>query len=282
MSDSPVSRPFEGVQEQGPWEHAGPSAAAVMVAVLNLKGGSGKSTLATNLARSLQRLGHAVLLIDTDAQGTLRHWQARQGRRSDQPPVVGLEPERFAEELGALALGYDVVIVDGTAKVVQGVGYLVHLADLVLIPVQPSAADLWAVSGLAEMVRTRRRMYGGCPQAAFVISRQIPGARPAAPATLEAFELPVLQSRLTQRIVYAEALARGMTVLDVAPGGKAAREVEALRDEILARFPEVHRRLGASRRTRNRKMRLYRLEHREARPGGGSVPERPPDMPHES
>lgn len=58
-----------------------------VVSVLNQKGGSGKTTIATHLSRAFQLVGHDVLLIDSDPQGSARDWAAV---RDDQPvQVVG-------------------------------------------------------------------------------------------------------------------------------------------------------------------------------------------------
>lgn len=57
--------------------------------MLNQKGGSGKTTIATHLARALQLDGAAVLLVDSDPQGSTRDWAAV---REDQPlTVVGID-----------------------------------------------------------------------------------------------------------------------------------------------------------------------------------------------
>jgi chromosome partitioning protein len=51
-----------------------PEEKLAVVAVANLKGGSGKSHLAVHLGQSLARMGHRVLMIDLDAQGTTTTW----------------------------------------------------------------------------------------------------------------------------------------------------------------------------------------------------------------
>ena len=48
----------------------------LVVSVLNQKGGSGKTTIATHLSRAFQLVGHDVLLIDSDPQGSARDWAA--------------------------------------------------------------------------------------------------------------------------------------------------------------------------------------------------------------
>jgi chromosome partitioning protein len=45
-------------------------------------------------------------------------------------------------------------------------------------------------------------------------------------------EVPVLAAALNQRIVYAESAARGLSVIEAAPAGEAAREIDALAHEV--------------------------------------------------
>jgi chromosome partitioning protein len=208
----------------------------MVISILNPKGGCGKSTLTTNLAHALQQEGRSVLIVDTDPQGTMRDWQAMQDEHCTMPPVIGVDPKKLTTDLERLSMAYDLVIIDGTAKMMQGLGLAVKASTLILIPIQPSAADMWAVAGLVELIRTRQQIFGGLPRAAFVISRQIAGTRMAADIAdaLNAYGLPVLKSRTTQRIAYTEALSRGSSVFELDPVGKAAREIQNLTHEILA------------------------------------------------
>jgi len=52
-------------------------------------------------------------------------------------------------------------------------------------------------------------------------------------SALEQFELPVLANAIAQRVIFAEAAAAGKTVFDLDPNGVAAKEIQALAEELL-------------------------------------------------
>jgi chromosome partitioning protein len=108
----------------------------------------------------------------------------------------------------------------------------VKAAHLVLIPVQPSGADIWAAEDILDIIQARQKVTGG-PQAAFIVSRAVARTNLAdsVRGALEQYGVDVLDSRTGHRIAYPEALGAGLSVLDT--GDKAADEVEGITDEVL-------------------------------------------------
>jgi chromosome partitioning protein len=202
-----------------------------VIAVLNQKGGSGKTTIATHLARALQLAGKDVLLVDSDPQGSARDWAAV---RDDQPvPVVGIDRPTIDRDLKNVAKK-EFVVIDGAPQAADLAVSAIKAADFILIPVQPSPYDIWATSDLVDLVKQRIEMTDGRLQAAFVVSRAIKGTRIGAEVTetLEGYHLPILTTRITQRVSYPMTAASGTTVLDTEPDGDAAAEVRAVLEEI--------------------------------------------------
>ena len=83
-------------------------------------------------------------------------------------------------------------------------------------------------------MKQRIEVTDGKLQAAFVVSRAIKGTKIGAEVAdaLAGYGLPVLESRITQRVSYPGTAANGSTVLDTEPDGDAAAEVRALAAEI--------------------------------------------------
>lgn len=202
-----------------------------VIAVLNQKGGAGKTTIATHLARALQLGGAEVLLVDSDPQGSARDWAAV---REDQPvPVVGIDRPTIERDIKSLARK-DFVVIDGAPQAHDLAVSAIKAAQFILIPVQPSPYDIWATADLVDLVKQRIELTDGALKAAFVISRAIKNTKIGEEVSeaLSGYGLPILSSRITQRVIYPTTAAAGTTVLDKEPQGEAAEEIRALASEI--------------------------------------------------
>jgi len=199
-----------------------------VVAVLNYKGGSGKTTIATNLATAVRRRGKDVALIDADPQKTATEWASR---GDDTPPTFQATSD-LHENVPALSDSFDVAIIDGAPRMTELATSAVKAADLVLIPVQPSGADLWAAEDVLSIIQERQKVTGG-PHAAFVVSRAVARTNLAETVrdALATHDADTLDAFTGHRVAYAEALGAGLSALDM--GGKAKDEIQSLTDEVL-------------------------------------------------
>lgn len=202
----------------------------IRIGIISAKGGSGKTTLAVNLARAIQLDGNAVVVIDTDPQRTATHWGNRQPEGYGLPVrhVNDAEGDTLHERLCVASEGSDLAVIDGSAKIDGGTGAVVRASHAALIPVQPTPADTWGAASVVTVAKETGTT------AALVVSRQIVGTNLAGEIAdgLKAYELPILDSRTSQRVAYAESMFEGRTVLDVPGAGKAAREIQAIATEL--------------------------------------------------
>ncbi len=200
----------------------------MIIGVLNQKGGVGKTTIAVNMAATLALRGRRVLLVDADPQGSSLAWSSAR----EAPPlfsVVGMAKPTLHREMPDIAQDYDAVLIDGAPRV-NDLGRAAILAsDMVVVPVQPSPYDVWAAADTVQLIREAQQFKENL-KAAFAINRKI--AKTAigrdVSSALDHFGISVLPTHLSQRVVYAESAAQGLSVAEVAPNGEAAREIAAL------------------------------------------------------
>jgi chromosome partitioning protein len=204
----------------------------MIIGVLNQKGGVGKTTISVNLAHALARMGHRVLLVDADPQGSALAWSAV---RAAEPlfPVVGMPKPTLHKDLPEIARDYAFVVIDGAPRVNELCRAAIMASDFVLIPVQPSPYDFWASEEVVNLIR-EAHIYKEGIRAAFTINRKIVNTAMGRDVTsaLAAYDFPILDVALCQRVAFAESAAEGNTVLEIDPTGLAAAEVNKLADIV--------------------------------------------------
>ena len=205
----------------------------MIIGLLNQKGGVGKTTLAVNLAAALTLRGGRVLLIDADPQGSALDWAAA---REGDPlfAVVGLPRPTVHKEIGVIGQGYDHIVIDGPPRVTDLARSAIMASDLVMIPVQPSPYDIWAADEVVKLI-AEARVFKENIKSVFAVNRKISNTaigRDVGEA-LAAYPVPVLKATITQRVVFAEAVAQGKSIFEIDPNGPAALEVLAVLNELM-------------------------------------------------
>ncbi|OYQ77507.1 peptide transporter [Wohlfahrtiimonas chitiniclastica] len=206
-----------------------------VISVLNQKGGSGKTTIATHLARCIHNAGSSVLLVDSDPQGSARDWSAV--NEENPITVIGIDRPTIDRDLKAIS-NKDFIVIDGAPQTADLAISAIKASDFILIPVQPSPYDIWATSDLVDLVKQRIEMTDGKLKVAFVVSRAITGTKIGHEIheALEGYELPILTTRITQRISSPSSAALGKTVFDIEPKGEASKEILNLYNEIMNEY----------------------------------------------
>src|SRR3954452_24522814 len=108
-----------------------------IISIVCQKGGAGKTTIATNLAVLAEGAGHPTVLLDLDPQATAAKWgDKREGRPPDAVAAQAGRLGRLLEE--ARRQGAVVAIIDNAPQADTAALEVVKVADLVLVPCQPS------------------------------------------------------------------------------------------------------------------------------------------------
>lgn len=202
-----------------------------IVSIINQKGGSGKSTVAVHLARWVQKKKETVLVVDADAQCSSSKWLSR--LEKEIPCKIIQAPDQLLDELPRLGEAYSWVIVDGPAALSETTRAVILLADLAIVPCQPTGVDLESASDTVRLIHQAHRIRRGEPKAVMFVNRAVKGTKLKDEA-IEVLRLmpgvTVLDTVIHQRQILADCFGQNSTVFDLtgSTAGIARRELEQL------------------------------------------------------
>ena len=184
--------------------------------------------------RDRSKLGKTVLIDCDMPQGTSASWFAVREQAGKAGSLVA-DTAANHRELVAKVEQYadaDYIVLDGPPRIAELTKAILILADLCLVPVGASAAEIWATSDILSLIEEANQVKP--VKARMLWTRYRPHTRLAQELTgLAAKELGLvaLGTSLGMRVSYMEALGDGLTVGELAdPSAKV--EVKFLTDEV--------------------------------------------------
>lgn len=199
----------------------------MILGLIQQKGGCTKTTCVLNLAHAMALEGQRVLVIDADPQRTAATWLSM---RDDDAPapftVIELTEKTIHRQIESLRRGYDAVVIDGPPRNADVMRSAIAACTHVVVPVQPSAADLWAAETVVDLIGEVQVLRPEL-KAAYALTRVPPGTVLGREfhKALDESALPILKGGTVQRVAYAEALSAAQTVFEYAKDEKAAADV---------------------------------------------------------
>ncbi|MEO8137179.1 MAG: ParA family protein [Betaproteobacteria bacterium] len=183
------------------------------IIVANPKGGTGKTTLATNIAGWLAGKKQRVVLADFDTQRSSTQWLAR--RSELLPKIFGWTPEQDKQVLVDAEPQW--LVIDLPAGVHgETLRDAVRRAEIILIPVSPSAFDMDATRTFLAKMAEYKSVKAGNVHIGLVGMRVDSRTRSA--IELEEFlkqhDFPFV-TNLRDTQVYVHAARDGLSVFDM-------------------------------------------------------------------
>lgn len=209
-----------------------------VITVANQKGGCGKTTITMQLAGALGYDNLRVLIVDADPQSTATRWASNAKDTNPFPAhIAGLSAAgtKVHQEVKKYMGQYDYIIIDCPPAVDSHISQSALLiSDLVLIPIIPSPADLWAAVGIQELIERIKDINEN------LIARLVVNmCQPNISLTQEVLEIlrdfgvEMLKSKLCLRTVYRQSAALGKVVYGIKGAEKAISEISNLKKEII-------------------------------------------------
>ena len=195
-----------------------------ILAIMGRKGGTSKTTLATNLSVEAERNGHTVALIDLDPQASAAKW--KDDREAETPAVIEIPASRLEKWLEiAKANGATLAIIDTPAKLDGEELDIIEASSVVMIPCQPSKADV-------EAIKTTVSLTKSCQKPGFIVLTRVPHNTDldmhARKVIRSEYEITCAPCQITSRVGYVHAYNSSLSVVELEPNSKNADEIRAL------------------------------------------------------
>lgn len=206
----------------------------MFIAFTNTKGGVGKSTLSCHLAIWLFDRGYRVALLDTDPQGTSSEWM----RRAEPQITVRATSDSDAIQAARdeLMAGHEFVIADAPGEEGEAANAVTLLADLAVLPLQPTKPDVRALKDALKTIRLAHTVtQGKRPETVLVLNcvRKKSLRTSVLRQQLQSLGYRVAGAEVRRLDALAESCDSAVTRENTSKSKEAATDIEALFLELL-------------------------------------------------
>lgn len=200
-----------------------------VIAMVGNKGGAGKTTLTINVAAMLSH-DHDVIILDADPQQSSLQWRDIADTHPDLEVIEAREDIQGV--LNKVKGRYRYCLIDCPPSVhsIQ-MQQALRLADLALVPVQPSPLDIWATVHIEQEIDLSRQDNPEL-NALLVINQLEPRTKLSQimRRAMQELSLPAAETAIRRRAAYRNSFLEGRTALDM--GSKGAAAVEEIQNLI--------------------------------------------------
>jgi len=212
---------------------------AKIIGVIQVKGGAGRSTVSTNLAGELSKHGPTVLIDCDMPQGTAASWFAVRQQAGKEGALSADTASTHRELIDKVQTHQEhaaYIVLDGPPRIAELTRAILILADLCLVPVGASAAEIWATSDLLALIAEADKVTLVKARMLWTRHRsQTKLAKDLSELAAKELGLSALSTSLGMRVAYPQALGEGLTVAEL-PDAAAKAELGSLTAEIQELF----------------------------------------------
>ena len=184
------------------------------VLVAASKGGVGKTTIATHLAAQSALDGLHTVLVDADPQGSSTRWaERRAGLDAAVLPIDGTRRKTWRKQIPD---DTQRVVVDAAAgQMADDLDVFLEMADVVIVPVQPSTLDIEATVPFLDTLARHPRVRKGELRVGLVANRLKPWTNASQQAVdlLRSWPYPVV-AQLRDSQAYVMLCSLGKSLFD--------------------------------------------------------------------
>ncbi|MBP7759730.1 MAG: ParA family protein [Alphaproteobacteria bacterium] len=210
---------------------------AKIITVSSSKGGAGKTTTLMCLADYWSQQGRKVALMDTDPNKSLSRWYEKgrqKGFYQGIEFVQQLDDKEIISTAKALIARADLLMIDVAGIASVSLLKAAGIADLVIIPAQPSEDDFLEAINTMRIVREAEELTNRKIPFRTVLTRAKQGTRVLDHTLLqlEKLKFPVFKTVIFDRTVYAQSRFNGATPVTQGTLANGVLEIEALANEV--------------------------------------------------
>jgi chromosome partitioning protein len=188
----------------------------------NLKGGTGKSTVSFNLAIWLLKKKKKVDIFDLDPQQTLSDVCEVRTEESYLPALKVKTDVKNIKKSKA-----DEVLVDIGVSDMPSLEKAIAQADRILIPVQPSQADVWSTQRFLKIIKKHQQ-----PKLEILCFINRADTHIGVRETTQTYDalnslkgITQIKPRMHQRTAFRRSFSEGLSVFEMEPRSKASNEI---------------------------------------------------------
>ncbi len=209
-----------------------------IITIATTKGGAGKTTLARLILGRSALSGLKTAALDADFNHTLTDWVTTAARS---PITVRheLDETKIVPLVSELHEAHDVVVIDTAGAASQATIFAIGCADLVLVPVAPSSADIVEAIKTVNLIKSAAQMMRKEIPTRVVLTAVQPGTNIAEHIEKEIAKakLPLLDTRLHRLVAFQEMSFTGIPPTSGLAGLQCSNFLYDL--EVLGGLPET-------------------------------------------